>query len=526
MKIYYIFVFFIVCAVLGSCKSDQYNYFTIDIKVPPTEYDSLSYYLSRNGLSAYGSWEFKKEYFDSTGNMHLSIETEEINWLFFTFSPNTYKGNAYKNLNRAFLLAQPGKHYSLVFDSTYKWLFKISGDYDVAQNLYNVFNHTHGSLMRTWRTNSDTLPEVLLKHLEDSIKLSIQPFKELFQNGKIDSTFYFTAYNHIKYTQADALLDYIPTRIWLSENPKQAKRKKDATTLNLTEEEVELLEKNVFDRYPISKREAGILPGLGFYIDKYLKYKVKADSLKIHKEGTFLAKLDLANLAQNYLEDDLAELYFAHQFGSAPMNPGPDSLATFLFKEFKKCYPDSHFMPGVMRKIEGLTNFYSAFYPGLYTKNVDQESSLKASQLFLSPKIKIIHENDCITSLDSLLLQFRGKNLFVDFWASWCPPCRYEFRFADSLHSYLESHNIEMLYISTDEDETKWKNVLSNYELTGYHFRASNHELRDELREIVDFVPTYMIIDSTGKILNYDAEMPHTKSVLYNQIKETLKIQE
>jgi thiol-disulfide isomerase/thioredoxin len=102
--------------------------------------------------------------------------------------------------------------------------------------------------------------------------------------------------------------------------------------------------------------------------------------------------------------------------------------------------------------------------------------------------------------------------------SSWCPPCRYEFGFADSLHQFLQAHDIEMLYISTDEEETKWHNVISNYNLEGHHYRVSDPEMRKELKKIVHFLPTYMIIDSTGNIIIDDAERPHTKSKLYNQL--------
>jgi hypothetical protein len=41
----------------------------------------------------------------------------------------------------------------------------------------------------------------------------------------------------------------------------------------------------------------------------------------------------------------------------------------------------------------------------------------------------------------------------------------------------------------------------------------------------VDFLPTYMIMDSTGKIVATDVELPHTKEKLINQIKESLELE-
>jgi hypothetical protein len=85
--------------------------------------------------------------------------------------------------------------------------------------------------------------------------------------------------------------------------------------------------------------------------------------------------------------------------------------------------------------------------------------------------------------------------------------------------------NIEMLYISADEDEVKWHNAITNYNLKGYHYKVSDPELKKELWRMIDFIPVYMIIDSAGNNVELDAERPHTNTKLYNQLLESLKYQ-
>jgi len=520
MKLISISTFLIITLSIISCKKENTGKVNIDIRVPSEEYDSLSYYLSQDNLTAYGSWEFKKEYFDSTGSIHLSLDTDEISWLFFTFHPNTYKGSGYIKQNRVFLLAQPGKQYSIVFDSAYPMLFRINGNFEKAQDLFNRLSQNQNTSGYDWSKNSDTRPNAFINHLEDSIAKSIKPFDDLLKRKEIDKTYYNAVYNHIKYSHASGLLNHFSIRQRAYERPSAFKNYPEIHPLKISEEDLFHIEEAVYNKYPITKKETGLLPNLGDYMDQYLRHKTRNRNIDY---GSYKGRLQLVDASSEYLEDDLIEPYFAHQFHSSSMRSGPDSLATFLFIEFKKRYPDSHFMPGIIHSIEGLTGFYAAFYPGLNkSQSASNEIALKEDILF-SPDIKFIEGEESITAFDSLLYQFKGKNIFVDFWASWCAPCRYEFRYADSLHHFLQANNIEMLYISTDEDESKWKNTLSQYDLKGYHFRVANQELRRELRNIVHFIPTYMIIDSTGKIIEYDAEEPHTKSKLYEQLADSFK---
>lgn len=50
------------------------------------------------------------------------------------------------------------------------------------------------------------------------------------------------------------------------------------------------------------------------------------------------------------------------------------------------------------------------------------------------------------------LNQFRGKVLYLDFWASWCGPCAQSFPFMNHLHQELRSRGLQVVGINLDEE--------------------------------------------------------------------------
>ncbi|MCL6462182.1 MAG: TlpA family protein disulfide reductase [Flavobacterium micromati] len=56
--------------------------------------------------------------------------------------------------------------------------------------------------------------------------------------------------------------------------------------------------------------------------------------------------------------------------------------------------------------------------------------------------------------------QFKDKYVLIDFWASWCAPCRLGNKKLVKLHAELDPDKIEIIGISIDTDPTKWMKAI------------------------------------------------------------------
>ena len=61
-----------------------------------------------------------------------------------------------------------------------------------------------------------------------------------------------------------------------------------------------------------------------------------------------------------------------------------------------------------------------------------------------------------ISNSDVNLTSFQGKYILIDFWASWCGPCRLGNKKLVKLHNEVSSDKMEIIGISIDTDTNKW----------------------------------------------------------------------
>lgn len=73
------------------------------------------------------------------------------------------------------------------------------------------------------------------------------------------------------------------------------------------------------------------------------------------------------------------------------------------------------------------------------------------------------------------LQDLKGKYVLVDFWASWCPPCRAENPKLVAIYQEFKDKNFEILGVSFDKEMEPWKKAIADDKLTWKHISDLQH---------------------------------------------------
>jgi uncharacterized GH25 family protein/thiol-disulfide isomerase/thioredoxin len=94
------------------------------------------------------------------------------------------------------------------------------------------------------------------------------------------------------------------------------------------------------------------------------------------------------------------------------------------------------------------------------------------------------------------LKDYRGRYLVVDFWASWCGPCKQQLPALRRVHERFAPRGLAALGLSLDEDAAAWKSALE-----GLNLAWPQGRLAEAGEAGVSSVPAYWLIDPAGKIV-------------------------
>ncbi|SDL58153.1 Thiol-disulfide isomerase or thioredoxin [Pedobacter sp. ok626] len=362
-------------------------------------------------------------------------------------------------------------------------------------------NQFYQDKARTFYKN-DTNTVALLKRIEQEKEAELKPFTDLLVAKKISLNFYEAVQNYLNVNAV--IIEAAIPMIVFSETKK----------LN---SELDAMWTNAYKKHPLTNIQDTFNPDFyyhaDYYVFTYLQYYlaqkrgIKSDiknendyfKYKYQCFGTTFSGKMREYLMASFLQNEMMQNKF-------------QPVLLELFNDFEKQYPRSHFTPY------------------LQTHATQIEAFNKVKKTSLNQKQKIIADYGKIDSFEQLLRQFKDKTVFIDIWATWCGPCKEEFRYNKDLEQFLTSKDIDILFISTDKDEAdeQWKTMIKYYNLEGWHIRTNKALLQDLKNKFWAgkngyAIPRYVLV-SRGKVVNANTFRPSDKEQLYNQLISELKI--
>ncbi|NML38749.1 TlpA family protein disulfide reductase [Chitinophaga sp. G-6-1-13] len=144
-------------------------------------------------------------------------------------------------------------------------------------------------------------------------------------------------------------------------------------------------------------------------------------------------------------------------------------------------------------------------YPYLEEAKRKQTDLVKAEEIALKTAIGAAAMNFTQNNVSGKAVQlkdYRGKYVLLDFWASWCGPCRAENPNVLDNYEKYHSKGLEILAVSLDDKKDAWVKAIKDDGLTWEHvsdLKGWKNEVAKEYN--IRAVPSNFLIDKEGKIV-------------------------
>jgi len=176
------------------------------------------------------------------------------------------------------------------------------------------------------------------------------------------------------------------------------------------------------------------------------------------------------------------------------------------------------FQPATDEQIAKIGTYNIPLFPDVIKKkNETLFKTIEANKKKSGFKLNEVGEVTNEDLFPSLIANFSGKVILVDFWATWCGPCLMANKEMKPMKEELKNEDIVYLYIAGDNSPKQtWENMIPDIE--GEHFRVNKEQWRYLANTFgIRGVPTYLVVNRTGEITYKEVGFPGA-----NKMKEEL----
>ncbi|WP_209388984.1 TlpA disulfide reductase family protein [Chryseobacterium sp. RR2-3-20] len=155
---------------------------------------------------------------------------------------------------------------------------------------------------------------------------------------------------------------------------------------------------------------------------------------------------------------------------------------------------------------------------GIFNPKIEEQNETSTEKIEeKSENLIVKNENDEIIQTSDL----KGKVVFINFWASWCPPCRAEFPSIQKFYNEYKNHkNLVFLTVNLDDDPSAGKMYLRK-EKFSIPFLTPSGSISEKYFN--GSLPTTVILDKSGKIrMQHNGMADYSKNSFYEEINRLL----
>lgn len=230
---------------------------------------------------------------------------------------------------------------------------------------------------------------------------------------------------------------------------------------------------------------------------------------------------ELPLLYHHYLSESMSDYFFTDKASKLDLKDGVNRDYREIYQRLSTSvsFPDSDKKWLLTRELRRIANtfgnedfkkYYTLFdrdVPDSTLKNqIRREFSVQLLPSTLDElEIILMRPDQTTTTLSEILKHQQGKILYVDFWASWCAPCREGMKFSTFLRHELADKNITFIYLSIDKTINPWQKANQKEGLAKYpdtYLVVESEGFKNFCREQkLTSIPHYMIFDRQAKLV-------------------------
>lgn len=144
--------------------------------------------------------------------------------------------------------------------------------------------------------------------------------------------------------------------------------------------------------------------------------------------------------------------------------------------------------------------------------NYVQQKINRKQPIMLTDNLALADLKGGATILDSVIAQNRGKVIYVDFWASWCGPCRAQMPDAQKLRERYRGKDVAFVYLALNDVQERWLEAVREEHLNDaccQNYIITNPKRARFIEEHrITGIPRFMLFDRQGKLVDNDAPRP------------------